>query len=81
MPSTVTTPLVGGMTPASTRIVVDLPAPLRPSRAVAVPAGHREPDSAHRVHRSEPDPERAYVDEGGCHGRVIVPVQTHGALR
>ena len=28
-------PSVGGTTPASTRIVVDLPAPLRPSRAVA----------------------------------------------
>ena len=28
---------VGGMTPASTRIVVDLPAPFRPTRAVAPP--------------------------------------------
>src|SRR4051794_26575328 len=37
-PATVTVPSVGGTTPASTRIVVDLPAPLRPSRAVAWPA-------------------------------------------
>ena len=37
-PATRTTPAVGGTTPASTRIVVDLPAPLRPSSAVACPA-------------------------------------------
>ena len=37
-PATVTVPAVGGTTPASTRMVVDLPAPLRPSRAVACPA-------------------------------------------
>lgn len=36
-PATVTTPPVGGITPASTRIVVDLPAPLRPSNAMALP--------------------------------------------
>ena len=38
MPPTSTMPSVGGITPASTRIVVDLPAPLRPSSAVARPA-------------------------------------------
>ena len=32
-----TSPPLGGMTPASTRIVVDLPAPLRPRSAVAAP--------------------------------------------
>src|SRR4249919_3094586 len=37
-PATVTVPSVGGTTPGRTRMVVDLPAPLRPSRAVACPA-------------------------------------------
>ena len=37
-PATCTLPAVGGTTPARTRIVVDLPAPLRPSRAVEWPA-------------------------------------------
>src|SRR6188472_1950109 len=37
-PPTCTEPAVGGTRPASTRIVVDLPAPLRPSSAVAWPA-------------------------------------------
>src|SRR5690349_24947297 len=37
-PATVTVPAVGGTTPASTRMVVDLPAPVRPSNGVAWPA-------------------------------------------
>ena len=37
-PPTCTEPAVGGTSPASTRMVVDLPAPLRPSSAVAWPA-------------------------------------------
>src|SRR5687767_5051679 len=34
-----TTPAVGGSTPARHRSVVDLPAPLRPTRATDAPAG------------------------------------------
>ena len=56
-PATRTRPFDGGITPASTRIVVDLPAPLRPSRAVAAPGAtwrsiprtaSTEPNETHR---------------------------------
>ena len=60
-PSTVTRPPVGGITPASTRIVVDL-------RRSCARAGRRrcrltQVDAADRVHRTETDPQGVDLDE------------------
>ncbi len=41
------------MTPASTRMVVDLPAPLRPTRAVEPPGGTLRSSRADRLDRTE----------------------------
>ena len=76
-PATSTRPSVGGITPASTRMVVDLPAPLRPSRAVAAPGATRRsmprtastaPKRTHSASTSTTGPR--YGGPGGTRGRV-----------
>ena len=60
-----TVPAVGGTTPASTRMVVDLPAPLRPSSAVAWPAYACEVDAGDGLDLAEAHVQAADVDDGG----------------
>ena len=66
-------PAVGGTTPARTRIVVDLPAPLRPSSAVACPAYACEVDAGHGLDLAEAHVEAADVDDGwtAAHAQIL----------
>ena len=87
-PHTVTSPSLGGMTPASTRIVVDLPAPLRPSSAVAAPGATEK--SMPRTASTSPNltqSDRTSTTGGGrrsmareCLGREAVTRRIAGSL-
>ena len=76
-PATVTVPAVGGTTPASTRIVVDFPAPLRPSSAVACPAYATRSMPRHRLHLAEAHVQVADLDDRrGLAHPPILPART-----
>ena len=60
--ATRTWPAVAGTTPASTRRVVDLPAPLRPTSATEPPGEHVEVDPADGVDRAEPHDQVPHLD-------------------
>ena len=64
-------PRSGGMTPASTRMVVDLPAPLRPTRAVEPPPWTRHVDVANRLDGTKAHLESRDVDGGESHDPTV----------
>ena len=72
-PPTRTDPHVGGRTPASTRSVVDLPAPLRPTSATEAPARQRQVEPVDGDDRAEAHREVADLDDGGHAASDVSP--------